>query len=88
MNQPVITAGAIVGLILAGWDIVVKQGVLEFLRPDAADSVSVFVNLLVPIVAAVIAARMVTTLARPNLPIGTIVNEHSDAPTGVVVRDS
>ena len=30
---------------------------------------------------------LVTPVASPNLPIGTIVNEHSDAPTGVVVKD-
>jgi hypothetical protein len=34
-RQPVITAGTIAGLILAGWDVLVAQGLLEALRPHA-----------------------------------------------------
>lgn len=84
MNQPVITAGAIAGLILAGWDIIVKQGMLEFLRPDAQNATSIFVNLLVPIVAAVIAARFVTPVSAPSLALGTLVTTPQGEPDGVV----
>lgn len=83
--QPVITAGAISGLILAFWDILVQQGVFTFLTEGAQNSLNIFVSLLVPIVAAVIASRMVTPTSAPNLPIGTVVNEKSGEPTGVVV---
>jgi hypothetical protein len=74
--QPVLTAGTIAGLVLAAWNVVVAQ-----------DALAAFVNLLVPIVAALLAARLVTPISAPNLPIGTVVNERSDAPTGVVTPE-
>ena len=86
-RQPVLTAGAIAGLILAGWQVLVAQGMLGFLTGEAQDALNAFVNLLVPIMAALVAAHFVTPVASPQLPIGTIVNAHSDAPTGVVIRD-
>ena len=61
----------IAGLILAGWNVLVAQGLLEGLRPDAQDALGAFVNLLVPIVAAIIAAMFVTPTGAPALPIGT-----------------
>jgi len=86
-RQPVLTAGAIAGITLAAWNVVVAQGLLSGLTPQAQDAFAVLVNLVVPIIAALIAARFVTPIASPNLPIGTMVNKHSDAPTAVVVRD-
>lgn len=84
-NQPVLTAGAIAGLILAGWAVVVAQGALSALTPEAQDALNAFVALLVPIIAAIFAARLVTPTAAPVLPPGTIVNERSDAlPTSTV----
>jgi hypothetical protein len=50
VRQLVITAGTIAGLILAGWHVLVAQGLLEGLRPDAQDALGAFVNPLVPIV--------------------------------------
>lgn len=85
-NQPVITAGTIAGLIGAFYAILVAQGMFEFLRPDAQTALHAFVALLVPIIAAVIASRMVTPTANPALPIGTRVNTTNDEPTGVVVE--
>jgi hypothetical protein len=85
-RQPVITAGTVAGLILAGWNVLVAQGLLDGLRPDAQDALGAFVNLLVPIVAAIVAAMFVTPTGSPELPIGTVVNERTTArPTGVVV---
>ena len=72
-RQPVITAGTIAGIILAGWQVLVAQGMLEVLRPDAQDALNAFVNLLVPIVAAVIASRFVTPTASPSLGEGQSV---------------
>ena len=86
-RQPVIAAGTIAALVLAAWNVVLKQGLLEAMRPEAQVALDAFINLLVPIVAAIIAARFVTPVASPNLRIGTVVNEHSDSPTGIVVRD-
>jgi hypothetical protein len=85
--QPVLTAGTIAGLVLAAWNVVVAQGALGGLTPEAQDALAAFVNLLVPIVAALLAARLVTPISAPNLPIGTVVNERSDAPTGVVTPE-
>ena len=84
-SQPVLTAGTIAGLILAGWQVVVAQGMLGGLTPEAHDALNVFVSLLVPIIAAVLASRLVTPMASPSLPIGTVVNETNAEPTGVVV---
>lgn len=86
MNQPVITAGTIAGIILAAWNVVVKQGLLEMLRPDAQIALDGLVNLVVPVIAALVAARFVTPTANPALPIGTRVNVNNDEPTGVVVE--
>lgn len=87
-RQPVLTAGTIAGLILAGWQVLVAQGMLTFLTPEAQDALNAFVNLLVPIIAAIVASRFVTPVAEPNLPVGTQVNEHSDAPTSTVVPNA
>ena len=87
-GQPVITAGTIAGICLAAWNVLVAQGLLGGLTPEAQDALATLVNLLVPIIAAVLAARLVTTTTAPNLPIGTVVNEHSSQPTGVVVEQT
>lgn len=85
MTQPVITAGTIAGIILAGWQVLVAQGMFGGLTPEAQDALNAFVSLVVPIVAAILAARLVTTTASPNLDIGTVVNANSTAQTGIVV---
>ena len=84
-SQPVITAGTIAGLILAGWAVLVNQGMTSGLTSEAQDSLNIFVGLLVPIIAAILASRLVTPTASPSLPIGTVVNETNAEPTGVVV---
>jgi hypothetical protein len=33
-REPVLTAGGIAGLLLAGWQMLVAQGFTEMLRPD------------------------------------------------------
>ena len=86
-NQPVITAGTIAGLIGAAYSVIVAQGMFEFLRPDAQTALHAFVALAVPIIAAVLASRLVTTTAHPSLPVGTKINENSDDPTSTVVAD-
>jgi hypothetical protein len=81
---PVLTAGTIAGLLLAAWQVVVAQGALSALTPEARDALNAFISLLLPIVAAFVAQSFTTPVASPVLPIGTVVNERSDEPTGVV----
>jgi hypothetical protein len=84
-TQPVLTAGTVAGLILAAWQVVVAQGVLGGLTPEAQDALNAFVSLLVPIIAALFAARLSTPTSSPILPVGTIVNERSaELPTSTV----
>ncbi len=85
-RQPVITAATIAGLILAGWQVLVDQGILSALTEAAQTSLGVFVALAVPIISGVIAALFVTTTASPNLPVGTVVNADSDLPTASVTE--
>ena len=70
MRQPVITAGTIAGLILAGWNVLVAQGLLEGLRPDAQDALGAFVNLFVPIVAAIVRPPSSRPPGHPSCPSG------------------
>ena len=83
-RQPVITAGTIAGIVLAGWQVLVDQGFTSSLTTSAQTSLTVFVGLLVPIVAAIVAARLVTPLASPSLPIGTVINAENADITGIV----
>ena len=83
-RQPVITAGTIAGLVLAGWQVLVDQGITDDLNASAAASLTVFMGLLVPIVAAIVAARLVTPVASPSLPIGTVINAENADITGIV----
>lgn len=84
-TYPVITIGTLTGLLLAAWDVLVKQGLLEGLRPEAADALTAFVALFVPIIAALIASRFVTPVSSPNLEPGTQVNTRSALPTSTVI---
>lgn len=49
--------------------------------------VSLVIDSGLVVIGALMIRERVTPVADPRLPIGTVVNEHSDAPTGVVVVD-
>ena len=84
-GQPVITIGVVAGILVAAWSVVVANGVLDGLTTAGRDSITAFVLLLIPVVAAYIASKLVTPLAAPNLPSGTKVNEgNDDVPTTTV----
>jgi hypothetical protein len=72
-REPVLTAGGIAGLLLAGWQVLVAQGLTEALRPEARDSLNAFAALLVPVVAALVARQLVTPVDSPQLAEGTPV---------------
>ncbi len=82
---PVISFATIAGLLSAGWFVLVENEVFAFMADLA--SLNAFVYLLIPIFAAWIAQRFTTSLASPNLPVGTIVNAGSDLPTSKVVAE-
>jgi hypothetical protein len=84
---PVVTYGTIAGILVAIWNMLVLNGLLNGLQEGAArDSVTVVVNLIIPVVAALIARQFVTPVADPNLPIGTVVNRNDpNQPTAKVV---
>ena len=84
-NSP-ITFGVVAGILGAAWTVIVANGLLDGLSPEGRDSVTALVLLVIPIVAAIIAQRFTTSLSSPNLPIGTVVNERTGDPTGVVVE--
>ena len=83
-QRPVLAWGTIAGVLSAAWLVVVDAGVLSFVPDSAQTSLSALVALLIPIAATYLAERLVTTVAAPNLPVGTIVNANSTAPTSVV----
>jgi hypothetical protein len=87
-REPVLTTGGIVGLLLAGWAVLVAQGLTEMVRPEARDALNAFVALLVPVFAALVARQLVTPVDSPSLPEGTAVTLPNGAGGRVVIEEA
>ena len=85
-NSP-ISFGVVAGILVALWDVAVKNGLLDGLTDDGAQAVTALVLLVIPVVAAFVAQRFTTPIESPTLEIGTVVNERSDLPNATVVAD-
>lgn len=85
-NSP-ISFGVVAGILVALWDVLVKNGLLAGLTEDGAQAVTALVLLVIPVIAAFVAQRFTTPIEAPTLEIGTRVNERSDMPSATVVAD-
>lgn len=86
-NSPV-SFGVVAGILVALWDVLVKNGLLDGLSNDGAQAVTALVLLVIPVVAAFVAQRFTTPIESPTLEIGTVVNERSSLPAATVVADT
>ena len=85
-DHPVLTTGVASGILIAAWAVVVDQGLLDAMTDAAQLSMTALVLLLIPVIASYLVQRLVTPVASPVLPVGTVVNERSDDPTSVVTE--